>query len=320
MTERATRWPWWRDYTWPRICGQEIRPFETFSVFPSPREDHVLALFRAYLDDSGAPTGGHKFLTVAGYAAEVSGWKDFDRRWAEALQGAGVPYLHMKEFGKVDSGIYAVLKADKNKEAEFLMSLRDIIYDTVDCGVQATVVLADLRAFNKEHRLRLDPYALGIYSCVLELMRKYAFSNAEAVVDAFDNVHLRCGLALDYVKSDSEAPATFAPVAVVPIQSPWSFKTVLPLQAADLIAWEMRKFCEDHSDWDFSKDDRSSMRAVDKSYKQFAEAYRERHGRPPRVRKSLWALREDSVLAPQGPFLDRQRLEMLHARHPDGWR
>jgi hypothetical protein len=77
---------------WPRICGFEIRPFSTFSAYPTPPWGHVLVLFKAYLDDSGAPTKGHAFLTIAGYAADVRGWDHFEKRWASALRDAGVSY------------------------------------------------------------------------------------------------------------------------------------------------------------------------------------------------------------------------------------
>jgi hypothetical protein len=74
----------------------EIRPFETFSALLFPPEDQLMAILRAYLDDSGSPDDpAHSFLTIAGYVAEVGNWKRFERRWQKKLDRAEVPYLHI---------------------------------------------------------------------------------------------------------------------------------------------------------------------------------------------------------------------------------
>ncbi len=231
---------------WPIVRGQEIRPFDTRSALPTPSPEHILLLYRAYLDDSGAPSGGHSFLTIAGYAATVESWREFEGRWAQTLRAYGVPYLHMKEFGRVDSGIYAALKADKQREADFLATLRDIIYDHVEFCAHATVALGDLAQFNQERGLDIDPYALALYACHLEFESEFKFDECEVVTDGFDRAGRRCELARQYVQSDKKRPTAFEPFFMCPLRGHDSFKNTLPIQAADLVAWEMRKSWEDH--------------------------------------------------------------------------
>jgi hypothetical protein len=229
----------------------------------------------------------------------------------------------MKEFGDPNSTIYAALKANKIKEADFVASLKEIIYESVGCCVQTTVVLDGLKEFNGSHRMRLDPYALGIYGCLLELRREYmsdvSFGGSEVVVDSFDKASSRVDKALAYLKSDTDNPIPLQVLSVRPLQPCESAKTILPLQAADLIAWEMRKLCEDHKDWDFSAGDRSSMHAIADSCGRYEREYMTKHGKLPRFRESMWALRESPSLKPHGLIIDRIILEKLNKRHPNGW-
>jgi hypothetical protein len=259
-----------------------------------------MVLFKAYLDDSGAPHGGHAFMTIAGYVADEAGWTNFERRWADELAWARVPYLHMKEFGNPLSQIYSALKSDKGQEADFMLRLRQVIYETIDFCTQTTIVLSDLVSFNKDTNLDLDAYSLCLYGCLLMLKRRFPFPRVEIIMDKFSSAHSRYEIAVKYAQSDTLEPLLHNPFSAMVLGSDESFKNILPIQAADLIAWEMRKLCEDRKDWDFGNNDR--MKKSD-GYNRFFEEYAEKHGKPPRERKSFLALREWPSLAPQGLFL-----------------
>jgi hypothetical protein len=170
---------------WPTICGLQYRPFRTFSVYPTtPPRGHVLILFKAYLDDSG--DASHSFMSVAGYVSDD--WGYFESQWRSVLREAGVPYLHMKEFGNRDSEIYRHIKADKNVEAKFISDLVDVIYESVDACVMTVVSLKELKEFNGAKKLRIDPYAICMYGCLLAMREEYVLLNAlqgsEVIVDA----------------------------------------------------------------------------------------------------------------------------------------
>ena len=67
-----------------------------------------------------------------------------------------------------------------------------------------SIRLADLAAFNAEHRFNLDPYSLAVYGCLIELHYKWE-RNAkyEVIIDRFDKAHSRIGCALGYARSDA---------------------------------------------------------------------------------------------------------------------
>jgi hypothetical protein len=294
------------------------RPINGLSVYINPLEMNLMAIWRSYLDDSGDPTDPkHSFLTIAGYVADFDSWKHFEARWKAALDLAEVPYLHMREFGD-PKGIYKHLKTDKGREIDFLAGLIEIIYESVDFCSQTTIKLEDLSAFNVRHSLQLDPYSLAIYGCLLIMRREYKTEKIEIVLDRFNKSYSRFDLALRYARSDKKETLK-EPVSLIPLLDSESFKTILPLQAADFIAWEMRKLCEDRKEWEYSVEDRANRQIMMDSYNRWHERHTTKFGKPPRERKSFLALRESPVLSPQGLIFDEANLASLLSRHPDGW-
>jgi hypothetical protein len=209
-------------------------------------------------------------------------------------------------------------------EIKFVSSLIDVIYETVDAYVMSVLSINNLTGFNRAHGLRLDPHALCLYGCLLELRTEYMFAGtlngSEVIIDNITKATSKNDKAKRYLASDVGNPVPLELLSVRSLEKGESAKCVLPIQAADLIAWEMRKMFHDHREWDFSAKDRSSLRAVRRAYEEFAKEYENRTGERPRFRKSLAKLRESPVLSPRGLFIDRERLEILHARHPEGWR
>ena len=64
-----------------------------------------LMLLRGYFDDSKGE-GEDAYLSLAGYIAPDDAWEAFEPKWQQALERAGVPWLHLKEFGS-PTGIYS---------------------------------------------------------------------------------------------------------------------------------------------------------------------------------------------------------------------
>jgi hypothetical protein len=286
-----------------------------------------MAVLKAYLDDSGDPdNSAHTYLTVAGYVAELDAWKYFEQRWHAVLTEAQVPYLHMREFGNPNSGIYQHLKADRDKEIGFMADLAEVIdSSSLELCPMTTIKLADLAVFNDKHGLDLDPHALAIYGCLVEMRRLYKWrptlgaGDIEVVVDRIDKAQLRINRALEYARTDVESGTYVDTFAVIPVSDPEGFRKVLPLQAADFISWEMRKSCEDRKTWEYTAEERRDIHMLRRSYSDWAERHRAETGKPPRVRKSYKALRRVPVLAPQGYIWDEANLEAALERHPNGW-
>ena len=58
-----------------------------------------MAIIRGYFDDSGEEIDPqHKACSLFGYIADGNSWPGFETKWQKALDDAGMPYFHMKEF------------------------------------------------------------------------------------------------------------------------------------------------------------------------------------------------------------------------------
>ena len=66
-----------------------FRPTPSLSVYPNPAAGCLMAILRAYFDDSK----DDRILTIAGYLSDLESWGRFDRAWKAVLDKFGVPYL-----------------------------------------------------------------------------------------------------------------------------------------------------------------------------------------------------------------------------------
>ncbi len=277
-----------------------------------------MAILKAYFDDSGADKrSDDRLLTIAGYVSTVELWEKFDEAWDTAL--GEFDYLHMKEFGD-PNGIYKSVKCDPKKEAAFMGGLVEIIAENTRMGVHTTVMLDDLRRFNREHNRHLNPYALAIHGCISMLQWKFPTVEIEVYFDKFDRASSLVEEGLSYTESDVYQPLkpNLLPVAT-PIRKDESFKSVRPIQAADLLAWEMRKLLFDRLTWINGRDFfQLSRRAVLESYARWVQEHTEKFGKQPRNRKSFLALRNGT--RPNGYVFNYENLELLEKRHVHGWK
>jgi hypothetical protein len=81
------------------------------------------------------------------------------------------------------------------------------------------------------------------------LRGKYPHEEIEIIIDRIDKPHKRVGLAKEYSNTDTYANLKGDLLPILPIEKTDSFKTVLPIQAADFLAWELRKTSEDRKRW-----------------------------------------------------------------------
>jgi hypothetical protein len=283
----------------------------------SPAEAHVVAILKAYLDDSGdADSARETHLTIGGYVSDEEGWRWFEPQWQALLDDAGVPYLHMAEFGDPKSPIYGHLKADSEKERLFMEAVTEIIKDAARGSIATTVVLDDFREFNKAHGLRLDPYAFAVYGCMFQLRSYYPDSPIDIIFDKFDNSISRVAKAFDYARTDDICdrikPNMFTPI---PLQEEESWRDILPLQAADLMAWEVRKYRRERASLRPPFELRDDREAI----AQWISAWESTLERKPRDRLSFQSLRRGMIFRPLHVVVDQYSLEDVLARHPNGW-
>jgi len=278
-----------------------------------------MAALRAYFDDSNDPRDKrHAILVMGGYVANLDQWKEFETLWQAALDEAQVPYFHLKEFGD-KNGIYRDLKANPEREREFVRSMVKAITSTVQFCPVTAIRLDELREFNKHHNLNLDAHSLAVYGCVIELRRKYSDEDIEVVFDRFDKSTSRIEIGMGYARSDIAGDLKVNGFTRIPLQKDESFKRVLPLQAADLISGEIRKFQEERKTWQPPTAIGRTPRQIQLSYLQWWGEQYVQHGKPTRERKSYVALMEPEETAPSGYLWDKLIFDEVLSRHPNGW-
>jgi hypothetical protein len=264
------------------------------------------------LDDSGDGDSPHeKMLTIGGWLATEDGWAAFEPAWRAILDRFKVPYLHMKEFGDPKSEIYGHLKG-KPEEGEFLGALVEVIEEhTLNCPA-ASVPLDDLRAFNLKFGFKLDPYSVAIYACIVQLRSFVGPQSIDLVFDKFDRALSRAEKGLAYAKHDVLNLYTELFSTSVPGRNE-SWRDIQPLQAADFLAWEVRKFRYERRGWVIPDDIVNDRLALHIAALNWSDANKIRD------RKSFKALRQPFLNSHRHLAMDRHRLKDMLDRHPNGW-
>jgi hypothetical protein len=153
-----------------------------------------MAIFKGYADDSRP---NERVWAIGGYVANEFQWEDFQRNWPSMLAHHGVPYLHMREMAK-PTGVYKKWHPPKDHEPEqeaFFKHITKFICDYWLRGFFSITRVSDLNRFNSETGLKLDPYALAAYGCMLMIAGDYQYTTAEIVFDHVEKVSskFRCG-------------------------------------------------------------------------------------------------------------------------------
>jgi hypothetical protein len=130
---------------------------------------------------------------------------------------------------------------------------------------------------------------LAAYGCRLLLAKDYPpDTTIEVIFDHVEKVESKLAKAADYADSDSYYGDIFGSIACLPLPKNLTFKNVIPLQAADLLIWELRKNHLNVDEW-FSLDGRPAN--PHEHWRAFqAWSYKKYGTWQPKIRKSLKAL------------------------------
>lgn len=209
-----------------------------------------MAMLKCYMDDSQEKD--NVVWCVGGYVSNDAGWEQYDRLWPEMLARHDVPYLHMKEMGKPE-GVYKKWQPrDQHKQEidAFFKDATAIIHDCQLTGIWSRVRRSDLNKFNSDFGLRLEPYPLAAYGCLVAISFIFRNIAIEAIFDHCDKIKSKLIKAEKYGETDVEwRTAIKNNIMCLPLVEKCSFRNVPAIQSADYLAWEFRK---DHSritDW-----------------------------------------------------------------------
>ena len=186
----------------------------------------------AYFDDSGTHQGSPA-ISVAGYMSTPDRWKRFESEWRETLDAYGVEFFHMTDFASGMQQFKDWPRAKREPRLNKLISIsnRNVLFSTASV-VPAEVYDASLRHLS-------HPYDIAARQCLVMALGyarqaklagtiSFVFESgtrgAHNFLAAYQAIHEKYRARLDL------GPLSFA-----------DKKKCLPLQAADILAYELHK-------------------------------------------------------------------------------
>jgi hypothetical protein len=199
--------------------------------------EHVVVL-RVYLDETGhAKDPNTSVVGVAGCIASIAAWERFEEEWAGVLKEFCVTMLHMNDFAHFHGEFTGWTE---EKRQQFLGYLLTIIDKRVEAWVGAILPIAEFNELSDEQKTRLrDPYFILLQDCLHATINFVDSVNSAESVEVVVAMHQEHGWdAYRCVVACAQQLTGGEKLESVTAARP---KAVLPLQAADLVAYELCK-------------------------------------------------------------------------------
>lgn len=203
-----------------------------------------MLMLRAYFDDSGhSQDPNDTVVCIGGCVSPVSAWEQLQPEWKRVLEDFKVPYLHMKEFAHSEGVFAEGWKGDEPKRTAFLGALMDTMDRHVMSVVSTTVLISDFNRLTAVQRQQMvDPHFMCLQDVFLASTITLHDKPNEQVDIVFSNQSRHVGLTERFLESAREEMSLGGRLGAFTWASPQS---ILPLQAADLVAYETRRFAKD---------------------------------------------------------------------------
>jgi hypothetical protein len=195
-------------------------------------------VIHAFFDDSGSERDPNsRFPCLAGYLAHETYWMSFNDVWRHLLLRHGLPYLHMREYIKManDRGWNQIHRNDV--VLEFVHAIKQCRLIGFGVGVDADI-------WRNLPRERRTVFGDAQQFCFMRIMRRVVerlelAAEPETIQIFFDRdmeyARPRLRFFDQILKMDRIAAGRIAALSF------GDAKLYLPLQAADVLAWETRK-------------------------------------------------------------------------------
>lgn len=198
-------------------------------------------MLQAYIDDSASNKTDQR-LFLAGYINEADRWTRFSKAWAEELrQPPAIAYLKMSDANALEGEFRGWNAKDRDEK---LRGLARVIRHFEPRSIHASVSQSAFRTIVAPvapHGFS-TPYSLCFPAMILPLAIRQANEGSKLTIDfIFDNQEsLGTQAAFFYDKIRREQPKHIREVMCAsPVFR--DEKEVLPLQAADMLAWHIRR-------------------------------------------------------------------------------
>jgi hypothetical protein len=202
-----------------------------------------LAVLSSYSDASGTVNSEHA-LVVSGFVSTAEKWMRFEKRWTQTLTLFDVPYFHMNEFAH-STGVYTAWKGNEKRREAFIKRLISCCIANVIHGFSCGIVLSDYLEVNLKYKYRErtgGPFAMCGRGYIADVQKWHkAGRYKDYPIDfVFDDGDYEKGKLLTHLQTYRYPLPIFK--YGLPRKNDPSVVPVVPLQAADLVAWEHNKF------------------------------------------------------------------------------
>jgi len=218
----------------------------SYALFPPGGPLGKVVVLRAFLDESYDQKGD--VFTVAGFISTPLKWDAFTREWRRNLRRFGVRVFHMEALQNRE-GEFKTGWSGEEKRIDFLQKLTAIIERRIVTGVGCSVLVPDFKDVfvsqlkdSAHNRPLREPYVFCLRACLEQLLIKTANwkgNQAVCFCDWRDGKDKARKLAREHCDNLRERYPAWRARLLGP-----EFvhkETYLPLQAADLFAYEMFK-------------------------------------------------------------------------------
>jgi hypothetical protein len=217
------------------------------------RDAKVMVMFKAYFDDSYGDEES-KTLLLAGCVQKYSAWANFSLGWEAGLAACpSIRYFHMREARKLE-GEFAGWKATDRDEkirrlAEIAASYKPWTIIAWISRAQHAAILKPISPF-----MLRQPYLALFYTVILKLAEWHHEDGVTLPVDyVFDEqgvIGVEAAIWYEHIKAWQKPEIAELMGSTPKFEND---KLVLPLQAADMLAWHLRREKdhpgEDSSEW-----------------------------------------------------------------------
>jgi hypothetical protein len=204
----------------------------------------MVSPYQVHVDDSGK--GQEPVFVLAGWAAGVDQWLDFSTEWARVLKSdRPIDYFKSKD---AVSGWGQFTGWEKSDRKAKISALIGVIERHVEAGFAHAIHQRDFQDvfLKKIHPAMDSPYALSFYAMIAMVTGWQRGRGEDRPTDyVFDEQIHEAGRALEAWKFFKElADPTIAKLLGNRPHTD-DEKNLMPLQAADLLAWRTRRYLAD---------------------------------------------------------------------------
>lgn len=197
------------------------------------------------MDDSGSDGSGEAFV-LAGYVATDNQWINFSTEWSAVLKSLPrIEYFKMKEANSLRGQFWGWSQEDRNAKVSELVR---VVKGNVQLGVTCTVWWEDLKALSDEFgEVPWKPYPLlfhGAMAAVTQYCIQHEIDDKLRFVFGDQGIAGKRAAEVHEEVRDVLTKREKDVLGSKPVHL--DDKIFLPLQAADLIAWQTRRYIEEN--------------------------------------------------------------------------